>query len=370
MKGARLLILLSLLFVLAAGTALVLVLTNSSEKSASLAPVPLQKTPVLWRSKCPPLLNPPTRLADGWLLTTPQGELVSLTAAGVVRWKFVDTNAVWQASAQVDRETVCAVTRNGALSTFHATTGEHRWKRETGLTCLHPPCVTELNNECVLILLSQEDGTLLCLTAKDGELRWRSPATNRTDGPPLCLDQTIAYGNCDATVYLFALTNGHLKGSIPLNNDEQIAGALLPLPTGNVVVGTRAGTLVLLDPNTLTCLSRINLSDSETFATPALIAPDHMAMPTPEGKLTFWNFQQTNLVAAGEIQLATRFDETAFHDGVFWALAERTLLAIRLSDKKELFRTSPGDVLANLSPGSDGQCLLSADGELLCVKGF
>jgi hypothetical protein len=370
MKDARLLILLSILFFLAAGAALVVVLTTLNAPLEPVAHAPVQKSPVLWRTKCPPLLNPPTRLINGWLLTTPKGEIISLTAEGNLRWKIVDTNAAWQVAAQIDHETVCVLTRKGALSAFHAATGEHRWRRETGLTCIQPPCVTELNNERVLILLSQEDGTLLCLSAKDGELRWRSPATNRTDGPPLCFDQTIAYGNCDATVYLFALTNGHLKGSIALNNDEQIAGALLPLPTGNLVVGTRAGTLLLLDPNTLTCLSRVTLSESEIFATPALLAPDQVMMPTPEGKLTFWSCLQTNLVATGELQLATRFDETALLDGVFWALAERTLLAFHLSDKKELFRTSPGDALANLSPGTDGSCLISVDGELLCIKGF
>lgn len=370
MKGQRLPILCSLLFFLAAAMALVVALTKTQTDAVPLVHEPRQHAPVLWRTKCPPLLNTPTRLADGWLLTTPKGEMTSLTAEGVVRWKNVDTNEAWQASAQVDPETVCAITRNGVLATFHAATGERRWRRETGLSCIQPPCVTQLNTERVMILLSQEDGTLLCLDAKDGNIRWRSQATNRTDGPALCFDQTIAYGNCDATVYLFSLTNGLLKGSIPLNSDEQIAGALLPLPTGNLVVGTHAGTFLLLDPNTLTCLSRVNLSESEAFATPALLAPDQVMMPTPEGKIAFWNFQHTNLVAAGEIQLATRFDATAVHEGVFWGISERTLLALRLRDKNQRFQTSPGDALSNLSPGSDGRCLLSADGELLCIKGF
>jgi len=361
--------LLALCFFVLANVALFLVFRKSPTPSLQLT-IPRKPSPVLWRSKAPSLLNPPTRLSDGWLITTPRGEIVSLTAEGVLRWKITDTNKAWQAATLIDPETLCAVTLKGELATFHAATGELRWMRETGLTCLQPPCVTEFNTERVLVLLSQEDGTLLCLSAKDGELRWRSPATNRTDGPPVCFDQTLAYGNCDATVYLFSLTNGQLKGSIPLNSDEQIAGQLLPLPTGQLVAGTRAGTLVLLDPDRFTCLARVRLSESETFATPAWIAPDRIAMPTPEGKLFFWKCQPSQLLPDGELQLAARFEETAFHDGIFWGIAERQLLAFRLSDRKELFRYSPGDELQHLSPGRLGRCLLAVDSELLCLKGF
>jgi hypothetical protein len=230
--------------------------------------------------------------------------------------------------------------------------------------------VTEIQSETVLILLSQEEGTLLCLNAKDGQIRWRSPATNRTDSPPICFGETIAYGNCDATVYLFSLTNGHLKGSIPLNDDEQVAGSLLRLPTGQLVVGTRTGSLALLDPNALTCLARVKISESETFATPTLVDPSHFVMPTPEGKLTYWQWQKTALIPDGELQLATRFDETIIHEGVFWGIAGPIIVALRLTDRTELFRASPGDNLQNLAPGRGGKCLLLADGELLCVKGF
>jgi len=379
MKGQRLIIVLSFCLFFCAAAALLFVLQPNTESPAPTdkrtpPPSSLDRTlppaSVLWRTKGSPTLNTPTRLPDGWLVTSPKGEIVYLTEAGILRWQVAYSNCAWQASALIDKETFCAVTQKGELACFKTATGELLWKRETNLFCLHPPVVTEIQSEPVLILLSQEEGALLCLSAKDGKILWRSPATNRTDGPAICFDETVAYGNCDATVYLFSLTNGHLKGSIPLNNDEQIAGALLALPTGQLVVGTQAGTLILLDPIQLTCLARVKLSDSETFATPALVDPSHFVMPTPDGKLTYWQWHQTQLIPDGETQLATRFDETIVHEGIFWGIARQFIITFRLADRKELFRASPGDNLKTLSPGHDGRCLLLADGELLCIKGF
>ena len=379
MKGQRLITALSFSLFVAAAAALFIVRPPTTqtpakhgEQSPSLPVVntPPQPSPVLWRTKASSTLNTPTRLADGWLVTSPKGEIVSLTDAGSLRWKAVYSNCTWQASAIIDKETFCSVTQNGELACFNLATGELRWKRETNLFCLQPPTVSAIQSEPVLILLSQEEGTLLCLRTKDGQILWRSPATNRTDGPAICFGETVAYGNCDATVYLFSLTNGHLMGSIPLKDDEQVAGSLLRLPTGQLVVGTQAGTLVLLDPIQLTCLARVKLSDTETFATPALIDATRFMMPTPEGKLTYWQWGQTQFIPDGETQLATRFDETIVHEGVFWGIARHIIITCRLADRKELSRSSPGDNLQGLSPGPNGQCLVWADGELLCMKGF
>lgn len=379
MKQQRLIIALSFGLFVAAGTALFSVRQTSTEplvkhsnKAPSLPVVnsPIQASPVLWRKKGSAMLNTPLHLPEGWLVTSQNGDIFLLSEGGVLRWKVAYSNYAWQASARIDTETFCAVTQKGELLCFNQSTGELLWKRETNLFCMQPPLVAEIQSERVLILLSQEEGTLLCLSANDGQIRWRSPATNRTDSPPVRFGETVAYGNCDATVYLFSLTNGHLKGSIPLNTDEQIAGALLPLPTGQLVVGTRTGSLVLLDPHALTCLARVKISESETFATPVLVDSNRFIMPTPEGKLTYWQWQQNQLFPDGEIQLVTHFDETLVHEGILWGIAGPLIIAVRLTDQKELFRASPGDALANLSPGKYGQSVLSADGELLCIKGF
>jgi outer membrane protein assembly factor BamB len=379
MKGQRLIIALFFCLFVAAATALFTVLpantktpAKQGEQSPSLPAVntPPQTSPVLWRIKAPSTLNTPTRLPNGWLLTSPKGEVFLLTDEGSLRWQAAYSNCSWQASARIDNETVCAMTQKGELACFKTSTGELLWKRETNLFCVQPPVVSTLQSETVLILLSQEEGTLLCLRAKDGQTLWRSPATNRTDGPAICFGETVAYGNCDATVYLFSLTNGHLTGSIPLKDDEQVAGSLLRLPTGQLVVGTQAGTLVLLDPIQLTCLARVKLSDTETFATPALVDATRFMMSTPEGKLTYWQWGQAQFIPDGEIQLAPRFDETIVHEGVFWSIARHIIITFRLADRKALSRSSPGDNLQGLSPGPRGQCLLLADGELLCMKGF
>jgi len=374
MKDARLLILLSILFLLAAGAALMVVLTTHNAPLEPVAYAPVQKSPVLWRIKAPFLSNPPTRLSDGWLVTTRKGELISLTEEGTIRWKRQETNASWQAATQIDKDSLCAVTRTGELFTFNASTGTLRWKCETGASsCWHAPLVTSWNEETLLILVSQGDGALICLDAKEGAIRWSGQPTTQTDSPVIRHGERLVYGNCDTAVYFFSLTNGLLEATIPLKSEEQIAGSLLPLATGQLVVPTQAGTLVLLDPLTMTCVARQPLCRSyelETIHTPILISPEQFVMPTPDGKLTFWNWQPTNLVAAGELQLASRIDQIALQEGVLWCFADRKIIALRVHDKKILVQFSPGDNLEGLSPGTDGRCLVSVDGELLCIKGF
>lgn len=332
--------------------------------------VSTQTNAILWRMPVPATINRPTALPSGWLVTDSAGAIFTLTEDGQVRWRAAYSNCAWQVSAGVNAESVCAVTQKGQLTLFDASTGAVRWSCETGLSCLHPPLTALIDGDPVLILLSQEDGTLACITVRDGAVRWRSQPTNRTDGPAICSQQYIAYGNCDAAVHLFSLTNGQLKGSIPLNDDEQIAGGILTLPTGRLVVGTRTGSLTLLDPVTMKCVARVKISEAEAFATPALLPADRFVMPVPEGKLTFWKYLNDQLMADGELQLAEQFDETAIYGNTFWGIANRLLCAARLGNPPEPFKLSPGDDLRDLSPGQGGKSVLVVDGELICVKGF
>ena len=328
------------------------------------------KTPILWRTPISSTANTPSPLACGWLITDSNGQLLALSGKGEMRWQASYSNRAWQAATLVDDETVCAVTRKGELFLFDATTGLVKWSKETGLSSPHPPCIEMLEGQRVIILLSQEDGTLVCVNAADGQIRWRSPATNRSDGPPVRCGSFIAYGNCDAAVHLFSLATGELKGSIPLADDEQVAGAVLPLPNDKLLVGTRTGKLAMLDTKRMLCTSRATVSDTEAFATPTLLATNRVFMPVSEGRMTFWRIEGDQLVAEEHIQLSASFDETAVLDTVFWTIANRSVQAVRLAAPAERLQFKLGDDLRGLSPGCFGKAVIISDGELICVKGF
>ncbi len=328
------------------------------------------QTPILWRTPVSSAANTPSPLACGWLITDSNGQLLALSGKGETRWQAAYSNHAWQAATAVDDETVCAVTRNGALFLFDVTTGALKWSKETGLSSPHPPCSELLDGQRVIILLSQEDGVLACVNASDGQIRWRSPATNRSDGPPVRSGSFIAYGNCDAAVHLFSLATGELKGSIPLADDEQVAGAVLPLPNDKLLVGMRTGKLAMLDTKRMLCTSRTTVSDTEAFATPTLLATNRVFMPVSEGRMTFWRIEGDQLVAEEHIQLAASFDETAVLDNVFWTIANRSVQAVRLTAPSERLQFMLGDDLRGLSPGCFGKAVIISDGELMCVKGF
>jgi outer membrane protein assembly factor BamB len=380
MKSNQSVIFLLMLFLLTAAGALYSI-TLLKPSSTTGAQVTQQKrpvnrsahpTPVLWRMAVSATANKPTSLSSGWFVTDSNGRILCLTEKGDIRWQTSYSNYSWQASAVVDNETLCAVTQNGKLVLFEMNSGAVKWSKETDITCLHPPLIEMLGQQRVIILLSQEDGVLVCLNALDGSIRWRSPATSRSDGPPTRFGDFIAYGNCDAAVHLYSLTNGQLKGSIPLEGDEQVAGGILPLPDNNlVVVGTRNGKLALLNTTSLTCIARASVSDSEAFATPVLVDGKRIFMPVSEGRMTFWRIENNQLVADGVVKLASQVDESIVVNNILWAIGNRSVYAARITAPSEqLHYTTLGDDLRSIVPGGDGNAVLISDGELICVKGF
>lgn len=378
MKTPRTLIFLLLIFLLAAAVALYTVFrlppsSQPAEKAilANNSKIhPVQKTPTLWRKPISATANKPTPLPRGWLLTDSNGLILSLTGKGDIQWQASYSNHAWQSSVIVDDATICAVTQKGQLVLFDATTGVIKWSAETEISCLHPPLVEIIDQQRVIILLSQEDGTLVCVNARDGALRWRSPATSRSDGPPIRSGNFIAYGNCDAAVHLFSITNGHLRGSIQLGDDEQVAGGLLSLSDGRLIVGTRSGKLAMLDTLRMMCISRVTVSDTEAFATPVQIGANRIFMPVSEGRMTFWKIEGDNLVADTVVQLASQFNETCVVDTIFWAVAQHSVYAVRITDPSQQVQFDLGDDIHGIAPGCFGKAVLIVDGELACVKGF
>jgi outer membrane protein assembly factor BamB len=362
MKSNPIVIFLSLLFLLTAAGAMYSVLNlappntmvDQVMQKKSTVHLPAPHTPVLWRMPLSATANKPTALSSGWLVTDSNGRILSLTEKGDIRWETSYSNHAWQVSSVVDNETICALTQKGKLVLFEMSSGAVKWSKETDISCLHPPLIEMLGQQRVIILLSQEDGTLVCLNALDGSIRWRSPATSRSDGPPTRFGDWIAYGNCDAAVHLFSMTNGQLKGSIQLEGDEQVAGGILAFPNeALIVVGTRSGKLALLNTASMTCISRASVSDTEAFATPVLVDAKRVFMPASEGRLS------------------SPFDETVVANDIFWAIGNRSVVAVNIkTPSKRLQYTTLGDDLRAIVPGVNGKTVLISDGELICVKGF
>ena len=380
MKSNRSVIFLLILFLLTAAGALYSI-TLLKPSNTTVAQVAQQKrpvnrsappTPVLWRIPVSATANKATSLSSGWFVTDSNGRILCLTEKGDIRWQTSYSNHAWQASSVVDDETICAVTQKGKLFLFELNSGAVKWSKETDITCLHPPLVEMVDQQRVIILLSQEDGALVCLNARDGTIRWRSPATSRSDGPPTRFGDFIAYGNCDAAVHLFSITNGQLKGSIQLEGDEQVAGGILALQNERlIVVGTRSGKIALLNTASMTCISRASVSDTEAFATPVLVDAKRIFMPSSEGRMTFWKIIGDQLVADDVINFSSPFDEMVVVNNIFWAIGNRSVVAVNIqAPSKRLQYTTLGDDLRAIVPGVNGETVLISDGELICVKGF
>ena len=121
----------------------------------------------------------------------------------------------------------------------------------------------------------------------------------------------------------------------------------------------------------MTCISRASVSESEAFATPALIGTNRIFMPVSEGRMTFWKIDGNQLVADDVIKLPSPFDETVAVNNIFWAICNRSVVAVCLTAPlKQLQYTTLGDDLRAIVPGVLEKAVLFSDGELICVKGF
>jgi hypothetical protein len=369
MKRSLTLPLLSAALVAACGVAIVAVfLPVPTPSGATVSPLVQAEFRVAWRVPLIARAERPCPVVDGWVVADAAGGVMKVTLAGRVQWRVAFSNEVFVGGVEASASRVAVASEGGRVFCLDSATGGTIWKRDTDARFQHAPLAGFRNGESVLWLVSQEDGRLFCLSGSDGSVIWVTEATNRCDGEPVAWSGRIAYGNCDGAVYLYDSMTGKSKGSVEVGADDQMAGGIVALESGRLVTGTRSGSLVVINPETLSCEAKVKVSESEAFVTPAVLSSGVIAMGSEEGQVTLWRLNGQVLSQVGCFTAGTAVKGLESVNGRFFALAGATLSVID-SLGRLVQQMSLGDDVGRLSVLATGELACVADGALVCVKG-
>jgi outer membrane protein assembly factor BamB len=323
---------------------------------------------VAWRVPVGARAGRPCEATNGWVVADAAGGVAKISAEGHVLWRVSFSNEAFAGASEIAGGRVAVASESGRVFGLDGATGAELWLRAADARFQHAPLVGRRGAESVLWLVSQEDGRLFCLRASDGTVVWMAEATNRCDGEPAAWPGRIAYGNCDGAVYVFDAFDGKLLGKVEVGAEDQMAGGIRVLADGRLATGTRSGKLVLVDPEALTCVASVKVSESEAFVTPAACFMSQVAMGSEEGAVTLW-FLGAKEWGSPSVRFATGAAVKSLESAKerLFALAGGTLFCFDQS--RETGKIALGDEVGGLAVNAAGEVVCVADGALVCVKG-
>ena len=308
-------------------------------------------------------------VAEGWFAFTREGRCERFSATGQSLWQVALSNQQWLAALLIPHQRIVLVSQRGGVCALDVGKGRVIWSIQTEGCFAQAPLFGEDEAVARLWMVSQEDGRIFCLRADDGHVIWTSEPTNRSDGELARIGAWLVYGNCDGALHLFGAADGQHVASIPVGENDQMAGGLCVMKRGLIAAGTRSGLLIVADPQKRAVLARAKLEATETFSTPIEFAPDRLAMATPDGRLTFWTYSDAGLVAAGSITVGTLVREIVQTSRTIWCLVDQGLVSIDVRSRAQK-HYALGDDCSGLTPGGENECVACiVDGDLVVVKG-
>jgi len=311
------------------------------------------------------LTGAPAAWSNGWVVTTRKGTFAALDNKGRMLWKYAYSNFCFAGSPVVAGSHVVAVSDDGDVLALEAATGKLLWRVKVDGVYHHGPIAVRTGDSWQVVLVSAADGVLSRLDLKDGRIICQSEGTNRTDGEPGCDGAYLAYGNCDAAVHIFSLTNCAQLAEVPVDADAAggnggsmpggvMAGGVL-VSHGRVYGGTGGGELICVDVAASNVAWRTNVASGSAFNTP-LAAGSLILMGTRDGD-----------VDAFDAQRGDRKWQTALHEAVntlcvvddaVFAVSGGALVGLRLADGTVFMKLPVGDEVSG--PVWNGHTLVVA----------
>jgi len=331
-----------------------------------------------WRYRAGgPLTNPPVAGGGRLYLVTESGDVHAVDPGGNKLWSTsvkppsgdrsgpADSKSVVRAPPLYAHGAVLVGTRRGVVRALEAKDGAVRWRRDLGKEIFGSVNLLPSATPPAVVAVTQPDGVLHALNLRTGEGLWTSKPTNRTDGSPAVADGRIAYGNCDAAVYLFDAGDGRRRAKVPLGPESQAYAGVASVD-GQVYAGDRAGTLTRIDTDAGKVVWQNPDAQGEVSSTPA-VAGDRVVFTADDGAVyaadrvtgkTLWRFptpgRPSSPVIAGHGVLVS---------------ADGTLYLLGLADGQPRWSAEVGDQIS--SPAVAGGLVLvgSDEGFLTAFRG-
>ena len=255
------------------------------------------KLSVLWRYKVGASISMAPVVGGGTIiLTADNGELHSVKTSGEKAWAVAIQNppAGTNVNKQVEQFSSPPLFCNGKVivgsdagylyAVLHDT-GKTIWKFHVGENVVSTANWIERNDSkgAGVVVISQAEGGLVRVDLEKGTKVWTTEPVARSDGSPGVGKDFVVFGSCDAALHFFSSADGSIKKRINLEGDGQIAGGVAV--DGNLVfAGTRGGLAVCADVSKSAIVWTNQISNSETFATPAL-TDDRLITGANDGRI-------------------------------------------------------------------------------------
>ena len=249
-------------------------------KGVSDAGLP-EKLELLWRYNAGgEVYNTPVSDGQRVFFSAKKGKVVALDLKGSELWckTFTRTNDAGQeipvrfeAPLLCSNGLVFAGSSRGTLHALDASTGEEKWRYETGGSITGSPNVLGVDaasSRSRLVLLDQSEGALHGLDVANGKLLWKTEGVERCDGSPGIGAGRIVFGSCLAALHVYSADGKHLK-NIEVGGDGQIAGGVA-VEGKFAYAGLREGALVCVDMESGMLVWISDESEDQTFSTPAV----------------------------------------------------------------------------------------------------
>ena len=313
------------------------------------------KLSVLWRYKVGSSMSmPPVASAGKIFVTSENGEVHAVKINGEKAWMATinkqpaGTNSVTQVESYSSPPMICkgrviVGSDMGYLYALSSDTGAILWKYQVGENVVASANWIESNDSkgIGIVVISQAEGVLHRIDLEKGNKAWVTEPVARSDGSPGVGKDFVVFGSCDAALHFFSSANGALKTRINLEGDGQIAGGIAV--DGNLVfAGTRGGLAVCADVERATIVWTNQISNSESFATPAL-AVDRLVTGANDGRIYCLDRDGGKLVWAKKVR-GDPLSPVIAGDKVVVS-SGGTLYILNMKDGVELWADKPSDTV-------------------------
>lgn len=297
------------------------------------------------------LTDAPAAWSNGWLATTGHGHILALDNSGRLLWNHTFSNVYFAGSPAVADATAIAAGCDGDVLAVDAATGGLLWRVKVDSACRHGPLAVRRGDTWQVVLLSSDDGVLRYLDWKGGRVLGQSEPTDETDGEPGCDGQYIAYGNCDAAMHVFSLTNSEQMTQIQVGPGAAVREGLTEMPAGvmaggvlvrdgRIYGGTGGGELVCVDIAGSNTVWYAKVSDSEAFNTPVAVR-DLVIMGARDGNIAA--FAARNGAARWQVSLSNVVKTLCVVDDAVFTVAGGSLVGLRATDGRMFMNVAVGD---------------------------
>ncbi len=224
---------------------------------------------------------------------TEDGDLVSVDLEGQERWRSAacsppDPGEVaprFRAPPLFAGDSVVVASAGGSLCALRSSDGRERWRYAVGAPVTASPNLFAADESlsASVVVSSQADGAVHRVDLASGRGIGVSPSTARCDGGVAVRGDTIAFGNCAASLYALSGSSLQVLGRTALSPEGEVFAGVA-LSDGIVYAGDRSGRLYAARVPSEAPLW-VNDEARDEIAAPPALASDRVVASSRDGSV-------------------------------------------------------------------------------------